>query len=151
MGVADDDSMVRGMATGRVGLGRTRGDVREHARLPARFLRDSDSRLAGGVKTRYLYGMGARLVNVRLDADRLRKARTLRERGVALSDVVREAIDERFAELRQPDSQLDVRTIVRRIFEQYPDPPDLPPRDYNVHDHRAARAAIRGKRRPARP
>jgi hypothetical protein len=95
--------------------------------------------------------MGSRLVNVRLDADRLRKARTLRERGVALSDVVREAIDERFAELRQPESQLDVRTIVRRIFEQYPDPPDLPPRDYDVHDRRAARAAILRKRRPASP
>jgi hypothetical protein len=89
--------------------------------------------------------MSSRLVNVRLDAERLRKARTLRERGVALSDVVREAIDERFAELRQPESQPDVRAIIRRIFELYPDPPDLPPRDYNVHDRRTSRAAILGK------
>jgi hypothetical protein len=95
--------------------------------------------------------MGSRLVNVRLDADRLRKARTLRERGVTLSDVVREAIDERYDGLQEPESQLDVRAIVRRLFEQYPDPPDLPPRDYDVHDRRAARAAILRKRRRGRP
>jgi len=57
---------------------------------------------------------------------------------VALSDVVREAIDERFAALRRSESPLDVRAIIRRIFEQYPDPPDLPPRDYDVHDRRRA-------------
>jgi hypothetical protein len=94
--------------------------------------------------------MSSRLINVRLDADRLRKAQRLRERGVALSDVVREAIDERFSELRS-ESPPDVKAIVRRIFEQYPDPADLPPRDYDVHDRRAARGAIRRKLRPARP
>jgi hypothetical protein len=94
--------------------------------------------------------MGSRLVNVRLDAERLRKAQTLRARGVTLSDVVREAIDERFAALRQSESPPDVRTMVRRIFEQYPDPPDLPPRDYDVHDRRAARDAIRRKIRRVR-
>ncbi len=92
--------------------------------------------------------MGSRLVNVRLDEERVRKAQTLRARGVALSDVVREAIDERFAALRRSQSQPDVRTIVRRIFEQYPDPPDLPSRDYDVHDRRAARVAILRKIRP---
>ncbi len=95
--------------------------------------------------------MSSRLVNVRLDAERVRKAQTLRERGVALSDVVREAIDERFAELRRPSPTPDVTTLIRRIFEQYPDPPDLPPRDYDVHDRRAARKAILRKLRPARP
>jgi len=89
-------------------------------------------------------------VNVRLDADRLRKARTLRARGMALSDVVREAIDERFAALRRSGSPPDVRTIVRRMFEQYPDPPGLPPRDYDVYDRRAARAAILRKLRIVR-
>lgn len=107
--------------------------------------------LVGSVKTRYLYSVSSRLVNVRLDAERLRKAQTLRERGVALSDVVREAIDERFAGLHRSESQPDVRTIVRRIFEQYPDPPDLPPRDYDVHDRRAARGAILRKLGPVRP
>jgi hypothetical protein len=86
--------------------------------------------------------MSSRLVNVRLDEARLEKSRRLRERGIALSDVVREAIDERFADLERSESTLDVGTIVRAIFEQYPDPPDLAPRGYNVHDRRAARAAI---------
>ena len=102
------------------------------------------------VKTSYLYSMSSRLVNVRLDADRLRKAQTLRARGMALSDVVREAIDERFAALRKAECPPDVRTIVRRIFEQYPDPPGLPPRDYDVHDRRAARVAILRKLRTVR-
>lgn len=112
--------------------------------------RHDTCKLAPGVKTRYLYSMSSRLVNVRLDAERIRKARTLRERGIALSDVVREAIDERFAGLRRSESQPDVRALVQRIFEQYPDPPDLPSRDYDVHDRRAARVAIRRKLRPAR-
>ena len=94
--------------------------------------------------------MSSRLVNVRLDADRLRKAQTLRARGMTLSEVVREAIDERFAALRRSESPPDVRTIVRRIFEQYPDPPGLPPRDYDVHDRRAARVAIVRKLRTVR-
>ena len=93
--------------------------------------------------------MGSRLINVRLDSERLRKVRTLRERGVRLSDVVREAIDEKFLRLR-PEPQPDTKSLIRRIFEQYPDPPGLPPRGYNVHDRSAARQAILRKLRPAR-
>jgi hypothetical protein len=107
--------------------------------------------LAGCVKTRYLYGRASRLVNVRLDPERVRKAQTLRARGVALSDVVREAIDERFAALERTESPPGVRNMVRGIFERYPDPPDLPRRDYDVHDRRAARAAIRRKLRRGQP
>lgn len=92
--------------------------------------------------------MSSRLMNVRLDSERLRKARTLRQRGVNLSDVVREAIDERFLRL-QSESKPDVKTLLRRIFEQYPDPAGLPPRGYDVHDREAARQAIRRKLRPA--
>lgn len=95
--------------------------------------------------------MSSRLVNVRLDPERFRKAQALRQRGVALSDVVREAIDERFAELHRRESPLNARTTIQRIFEQYPDPPDLPPRDYDVHDRRAARGAILRRIRRARP
>ncbi len=85
--------------------------------------------------------MGSRLVSVRLDAERIRKTRTLRRRGIALSSVIRTAIDERYAELRSV-SPSDVGAIVRRIFEQHPDPADLPARDYDVHDRRAARRAV---------
>ena len=86
--------------------------------------------------------VASRLVNVRLDSDRFRKAQTLRSRGIALSDVVREAIDERFAGLEGTESPRDVRAIIRRIFDEHPDPPDLTRRDYDVRDRRAARAAI---------
>jgi hypothetical protein len=94
--------------------------------------------------------MSSRLVNVRLDEERVRKAQALRERGVALSDVVREAIDERFAAIGRSDSPPDVRAIVREIFDRYPDPPGLAPRDYDIHDRRAARAAILRKLRRAK-
>jgi hypothetical protein len=102
---------------------------------------------------RYLYREAAlensRLINVRLDPERVRKAQTLRERGVRLSDVVREAIDERFLQLRS-ESGRDSKKLIRRIFEQYPDPAGLPPRDYDVHDRAAARQAILRRLRPAR-
>ena len=93
--------------------------------------------------------MGSRLINVRLDPERLRKAQTLRNRGVSLSDVVREAIDEQFQRL-PPEQPSDMKTLLRRIFEQFPDPAGLPSRDYNAHDRRAARQAIVRKLRPAR-
>jgi hypothetical protein len=94
--------------------------------------------------------MSSRLVNVRLDEERVRKARALRERGVSLSDVVRRAIDERFTAMRGLDARADVGAVVRGIFERYPDPPDMAPRDYDVHDRHAARAAIRRNLRAAR-
>lgn len=93
----------------------------------------------------------SRLVNVRLDADRLRKAKTLRQRGLTLSDLVREAIDDRFAELRRSEARTGASMLVRQLFERYPDPPDLPARDYDVHDRRAAREAIRRKLRREEP
>ena len=86
--------------------------------------------------------MSSRLVNVRLDAERLRKAARLREEGVALSHLVREAIDERFDSLREAARPRDVKAIMARIFEQYPDPPELPPRAYNVHNRKEARNAV---------
>ena len=86
--------------------------------------------------------MNNTLVNVRLDAERVRKVQLLRERGVSLADVVRQAIDERFDELRLAGYPRDGRAIVAQLLAQYPDPPDLPARDYDVHDRRVARTAI---------
>jgi hypothetical protein len=94
--------------------------------------------------------VSSRLVNVRLDEERLRKARRLRETGVVLSDLVREAIDGRFEQLNGQRKPRDVRAIVTRIFEQYPDPPSLPPPTYNVHDRKEARHAILRKLRRRR-
>jgi post-segregation antitoxin (ccd killing protein) len=87
--------------------------------------------------------MASRLVNVRLDEERLRKARRLRQRGVTLSELVREAIDARFDDLTAVTTAGGGRAIVARLLEEHPDPPDLPPRPYDVHDSREARAAIR--------
>jgi hypothetical protein len=94
--------------------------------------------------------MSSRLVNIRLDEDRLRKARKLRESGVALSYIVREAIDERYESLGRPLKPRDVKAVLARIFEEHPDPARLPARTYDVHDRRAARTAILRKLRPKR-
>ena len=95
--------------------------------------------------------MGSRLVNVRLDDDRLRKVRKLRENGIAVSDIVREAIDERFQQLPAKQQPRDVVAILRRIYEQYPVQPGERPLPYDVNDRHAARRAILRKlRRPRR-
>ena len=94
--------------------------------------------------------MVSRLVNVRLNAEHLRKARALRERGVVLSDLVREAIDERFEDLSRSERPRDATAVIARILEQHPDPPDLPPRRYDVRDRKAARDAILRKLRRGR-
>ena len=39
------------------------------------------------------------------------------------------------------------KTLIRRMFEQYPDPPGLPARGYDVHDRAEARQAILRKLR----
>lgn len=91
--------------------------------------------------------MGSRLVNIRLDEGRLQKVRILREQGSPLSDLVREAIDSRFEQLNRSKNARDIRDIVRRVFEEHPDPAGLPPRGYDVHDRKAARAAILEKLR----
>ena len=86
--------------------------------------------------------MTSRLVNVRLDADRLRKVGRLRESGVAMSDLVRRAIDERFEALTASGTSRDVRAAVARALDQHPDPAGLPARVYDVHDRTVSRDAI---------
>jgi len=86
--------------------------------------------------------MPVRLLNVRLDPERLRKVRVLRRRGVVLSDVVREAIDRRFEQIQEPDSRRTPAAVLGAILERYPDPPDLPPRGYDVSNRTAARKAV---------
>ncbi len=95
--------------------------------------------------------MSSRLVNVRLDEERLRKAKALREKGIALSDLVRTAIDERYDEAFSSRGPRDVRAILARLDAEYPiAAKDLPPLEYDVHDRRQAAAAVRkrlGRRR----
>lgn len=81
----------------------------------------------------------------------MRKARRLRASGVALSDVVREAIDARYEALDQPMTGRDATAAIARILERHPDPARVPSRTYDVHDAAAARAAItRGLKRRSR-
>ena len=91
-----------------------------------------------------------RLVNVRLDAVRLRKAKQLRARGVALSDLVREAIDDRYDRLRQPAGPSDVQARLDRIQAEFPDPAGIPARPYRLEDRRAARRAVLSRLRRRR-
>jgi hypothetical protein len=87
----------------------------------------------------------ARLVNVRLDEQYLRKAARLRARGIALSDVVRDAIDLRYDQVIRSSNTDNPGAVLARILEQWPDPPDLEPREYDVHDRKQARDAIMKK------
>jgi hypothetical protein len=87
--------------------------------------------------------MNTRLINVRLDEERVRKVQVLRQEGVALSDLVREAIDAKYEALTAGEQQYDAEKLIERLFATYPDPAELPPRGYDVHDGRAAREAIR--------
>ena len=87
--------------------------------------------------------MATRLINVRLDEDRTRKVRALRASGIAVSALVREAIDRRYEQVLGSPKGRDVAAIMRRLFAEYPDPPTLAPRRYDVRDRAAARQAIR--------
>ncbi len=105
-------------------------------------------RIAPDVNTRYLYCMNKRLVNVRLDERRLERARRLRASGIALSDLVRDAIDRQYELLVGSSRGRNVEAIMNEIYQRYPDPPDLPPRDYDIHDrHEARRAVLRNLRK----
>jgi hypothetical protein len=44
----------------------------------------------------------------------------------------------------------DVQEVMKQIYERYPDPPDLPLREYSVHDRVAARKAVLHKIRSQR-
>ena len=82
-------------------------------------------------------------------ADLLREFPYLKEEDI-LACLAYAAVREGKVEITPKPLSILVRTIVRRIFEQYPDPADLPPRDYYVHDRRAARVAILRKLRTVR-
>jgi hypothetical protein len=94
--------------------------------------------------------MATRLANVRLDEERSRKARALRASGIAVSDLLRDAIDRRYEQVVRSPVGLDAAAIMRRIFEEHPDPASLPRRRYDVHDRAAARQAVlrRLRRKP---
>ncbi len=94
--------------------------------------------------------MSSRLVNVRLDERRLERARRLRARGIPLSKLVRDAIDREYEQVVKTSKHVDVEAIMNEIYQQYPDSPDLPPRNYDVGNRAEARDAILRKLRRKR-
>ena len=84
----------------------------------------------------------SRLVNVRLDDRRLERARRLRARGIPLSKLVRDAIDREYEQALKTSRHLDVEAIMNEIYQQYPDPPGLPPRNYEVRKRGEAKDAV---------
>jgi hypothetical protein len=85
-----------------------------------------------------------------LTKQHIRKARKLGASGIPLSNLVRDVIDQQYARLVTSPKPRDVEVLIRQIYARFPDP-DLPSRDYDVHDRVAARRAIvrklRGKRK----
>ena len=89
--------------------------------------------------------MSSRLINVRLDKQRIEKARKLRANGLPLSDLVRTVIDQQYEHLLKSSESRDVIAIMKRIYAEHPDPPGLPPREYDAHKRTEARQAILSK------
>ena len=92
--------------------------------------------------------MAGRIVNVRLDEERLRNVQQLRRAGVGLSDRVREGINRGHAQIEKPVRKVDVGTILENLDRQFPlTEKDVPPRGVNVHDRRELAAYIRDQMR----
>jgi hypothetical protein len=90
------------------------------------------------------------ILNVRLDPEDHRRAQVLKRAGVQLSGLVREAIRREYARRLPRSAEQSARALMDRIHSDHPDPADLPERDYDVHDRRAARRAIQRRLRQKR-
>lgn len=88
------------------------------------------------------------LINVRVTPEDARRAAALRESGVPISRLVREAIRAEY-ERRRPGQRRGRRAsrVMAEIYAALPDPPDLPPRRYDAADRVAVRNAISGRLR----
>ncbi len=95
------------------------------------------------------------LLNVRLTPEDARRAAALRESGLPISRLVREAIRTEYdRRLTRRKSRRRPAAVMAAIYAAHPDPKELAPRGYDVGDRRAARLAIvrilRSKRRRRR-
>jgi hypothetical protein len=92
------------------------------------------------------------LLNVRLSPDDARRAAELREDGIQISDLVREAIRAEYLR-RRSGKPGDRRPslLVKEILEALPDPADMPDRIVDPADRHALRrhvaAKLRGRRK----
>lgn len=83
------------------------------------------------------------LLTVRLsDADE-RVVKSLRSKGVAIAQLVRDSLrQEEQRRASKPRGPKDVKRILSAIYERHPEPADLPPREVDPCDHRAVQAYI---------
>jgi hypothetical protein len=98
--------------------------------------------------------MSSRPVNVRLDEERLRKTKALREKGIALSELVRAAIDQAYEKAFSTRGPRNLQAILAHLDAEYPiTARDFRPLEHDVHDRQQAAAAIQKRlaRRRRRP
>ena len=91
------------------------------------------------------------LVNVRLDGEDARRVAELRRAGVQISSIVRQAI--RTQHERRVGKRAGRRAaaaLLTRIYADFPDTPDVKPREYDLRDRRAVRAAVEKRARTSR-
>ena len=69
-------------------------------------------------------------------------AKALREDGLQVSQLVRQAIRSEYEKRRPRKKPLDVEAILAELDRRHPIPADYKGPGYNVHDRREARAAI---------
>ena len=92
-----------------------------------------------------------KLLNVRLSPQDARMAAQLREAGIPISRVVREAI--RSAHERQAGMRASRRRaieIMKRIYREHPDPPSLPGGTWDLRARASIRRVIRQRLRRRR-
>lgn len=85
--------------------------------------------------------MTTSLVNVRLNAEDTAKLRELKRRGLRISEIVRTAIRSEHAKAPRKRTAKEIKDILDAIHAKYPDPDDLPPREFDPHDRRAVQEA----------
>lgn len=86
------------------------------------------------------------LLNVRLSPADARLAAALREEGVPISALVREAIrSEHARRLGAPGRSMKPSSVVADILRRLPEPPDLGPRELDTTDRRAVKRHVRAK------
>jgi len=93
-----------------------------------------------------------KLLNVRLSPQDARMAAQLREAGIPVFRVVREAI--RFAHERQAGARASRRRaseIMESIYREHPDPPSIPAGTRGLRDRATVRRVIRRRLRRRRP
>jgi hypothetical protein len=85
---------------------------------------------------------GTRLVNVRLGADDAALVAALRQDGVELSSLVRDAIRQEYGRRRRRLRAGDVDALLAAIYARHPDPETSFASGPDVHDRRAFAEAV---------